>query len=511
LVSGTALILSGLGVRLQSGEYVNIGSGIGVLVDKNRLSGLGVIVQSGVNIVGSLTASVSGQPVKISGEASVIGGVDYIQSGQAIRTVTAMRALESQVSGFEGSAGETRLFTGADTKHIRFHEIFDGTYSVDYIKWSLDAGSATVASSRVDIFNASTESILRSKERFLYGVLSFLVNSDNISSVVFGFVGSYSVGTGANVSVNYGNIFLISNPTLSSPLWIGFSPALSNNTWYNIEIVWTPSYVQLWVNNVLRSQYSGPYVPMEPANIIFYSPANTHLYVASVSLRPYGDIPLTVKGAVPVAGSNLSGEYVPIAVDSSGQLILQSGTTLLTQSASGEQLRLSGLYVAISGQGILLISGQTVLTQSTSGERLRLSGQGVLVSGQGVRLQSGEYVNVGSGVGVTITSGLGVVAATPTPQSVKTLLSGNPLQLNSESGGIQLVSTAAVSVIVRSLYNRNSGDIYIGGSNGSDMPYSGHGFVLEKGDAIALNLDSPHRIRAFAATSGEWISYLAVA
>ena len=67
-----AVNVSGTVIKLASGSQVG-------------LSGLQVIVQSGVNIMGTLTASVSGQPVSISGQpVSVSGQPQALVSGTQV-------------------------------------------------------------------------------------------------------------------------------------------------------------------------------------------------------------------------------------------------------------------------------------------------------------------------------------------------------------------------------------------------------------------------------------------
>ena len=434
VASGLGVLISGQHVFVESGVYLASGifvvaaaasgtyaaSGVGVIIN----SGVGVTVQSGLYLA-------SGLKIGVSGEFIPVGGMDYIQSGTAVmgsgqyRMATTMKASESAVSGFEARAEEARLFTGADAKHIRFHENFDAK-ELDPVKWVMGTGTVTVANGIADMSSAVDSTEFWSRARFLFGVLSLEVKSDNIHSVTtkFGFAAdpSYSQGSNCNLIIQGdgagGNEFIIQKP-MPGETSTAILPALLDDTWYHIDIVWTPSYCQVWIDGKLRTTIAASDVPMSPANIYFMNNMNEHLYIADVSLKPYGDIPLTVWGAVPVAGMDLSGSYVPIAVDASGHILI-SGQHVYVES--GVYLA-SGLYVvAGAASGTYMASGVGVVVQS---------GVGVLISGQHVFVESGVYL--ASGVGVTVDpahlSGLRLISG----QSV-TIASG--LQVIVQSGVI---------------------------------------------------------------------------
>jgi len=142
----------------------------------------------------------------------------------------------------------------------------------------------------------------------------------------------------------------------------------------------------------------------------------------------------------------------------------------------------------MSGQAIVgQISGQTVISE-VSGQPIRISGQLVAVSGEVVSKISGQSIYV--------------TYITP-PASVMT---ANILVPSSASGGTQLTAGGIQSVTLKSL----SGDVWVGGT-GSQAPYSGHGFLLQAGEAISVDVNNFSAIRVMAETSGNWVTYIGVA
>jgi hypothetical protein len=160
---------------------------------------------------------------------------------------------------------------------------------------------------------------------------------------------------------------------------------------------------------------------------------------------------------------------------------LNSGTVVIGQS---------GLHVNISGQPV---------TTSVSGQPVGLvSGAVVGLSGLQVIVQSGLLVIVQSGLQVFAQSGLHVVTA---PASA---VRARPVKLiNNNSGGETLVSGGVISLILRSL----DGDVYVGGSEGTEYPYSGYGLLMRQHDAVSFDVDNFNRVNVFAATSGHRVSY----
>jgi len=130
------------------------------------------------------------------------------------------------------------------------------------------------------------------------------------------------------------------------------------------------------------------------------------------------------------------------------------------------------------------------------------SGAFVQISGQHVYVESGVYV--ASGLAVTVESGIQIIVDIPNEVIIHN--SGNPLVVGAISGGVNILSGAIDSVVVKAVTS-NSGDIYLGGDN--DKPFSGQGMLLEAGEAVTINIVELGLIRACAEVSGDRITYLA--
>jgi len=52
--------------------------------------------------------------------------------------------------------------------------------------------------------------------------------------------------------------------------------------------------------------------------------------------------------------------------------------------------------------------------------------------------------------------------------------------------------------------------MYIGGHGTNISPYSGHGFLLEAGEAVNLDVDNIGKVRACAVNSGDRVTYIAI-
>jgi hypothetical protein len=125
------------------------------------------------------------------------------------------------------------------------------------------------------------------------------------------------------------------------------------------------------------------------------------------------------------------------------------------------------------------ISGETVVT--------KISGEAVKISGETVFSKiSGEIVGI----------------EVPTVGRARP-----PLTCTSDSGGVALLSGDVVSMTLKAL-TTNSGDIYVGFD--SEPPYSGYGFLLQAGETIILAIDNFNKIRVFAQSSGDKLTYIGV-
>ena len=145
------------------------------------------------------------------------------------------------------------------------------------------------------------------------------------------------------------------------------------------------------------------------------------------------------------------------------------------------------LWIQSSGQGVILPSTQ----------QIQISGQGTFLPATQVVKISGDMVVVASG-GIT-----GVTATVTALTSIKT---GAVKRVTGVSGGTVLFSGVVQSVTMKSL----DGDIYVGGS-GNNRPYSGFGFLLDKGEGVSFDVSNFDAIYVCApATSGNRVSFYGV-
>lgn len=187
---------------------------------------------------------------------------------------------------------------------------------------------------------------------------------------------------------------------------------------------------------------------------------------------------------------------------------------------SGQVVLVSGQVVLISGQPVK-VSGETVAVASgvylASGIYVNIPAVPVSVSGQPVWVASGE-IHIVSGVVVASVSG-NIVVAKVSGETVVAKVSGEIVDIRvptvvgsagifvvgAQSGGVILTSAPCISVTIKSL-GTNSGDIYVGGG----PLQSGLGFVLERGEAINLDIDNLGRVWLLAAVSGDRVTYVTV-
>jgi hypothetical protein len=203
------------------------------------------------------------------------------------------------------------------------------------------------------------------------------------------------------------------------------------------------------------------------------------------------------------------------AIDISGQVVNISGQTVVVAggvSVSGQPIDfVSGIVIELSGLNVIanlggvnlsLASGTQITMQSGVGVVTSVSGQVVAISGQAVYISgvvdilSGAYVNIGSGIGVIVQSGIEIVKHVPT------LIKARPIVLVQSGSGGQVLSSGQIQeATIRSL----DGNIYIGGT--IDMPMSGVGVLIMQGDAIGIPIDDFSSIRVCSETSGHRVTF----
>jgi len=408
--------ISGEHVYVESGATVAI-SGQPVTISGDHVfveSGAHVIAQSGVHVVTDIEVDVSsGLHVQVSGTFVTELGMDYIKSGEypacsgthgQLEIPTVMQTLTPaiQISGWWACAEEARLFTGADAKHVRFHDGFQGT-ELDSRKW-ITTGTPAVTGGECRLMSSA----IKSREHFLYGTLSCTVWSSNWQNVIMGFyTDDYPQGGDVIVAIDNSN-FVTENVGTGTRTTTAIPLAdFGQPWWYDLDFVWTPSYAQLWINGQLKVTHMTN-IPNNPANIVFDASDQALLWVANASLKPYGDIPLVHRGAVPIAGAYfrdsglLDMEFRPIRVCESGEIVVCSGLYVVADVevdvSSGLHVLISGQPVTISGDHVFVESGTFVATQpdiGISGTVTVESGLHVQISGQHVYVESGVHVVTG--------------------------------------------------------------------------------------------------------------------
>ena len=176
----------------------------------------------------------------------------------------------------------------------------------------------------------------------------------------------------------------------------------------------------------------------------------------------------------------------------------------LTASMSGQAVFVSGIVGLLSGSYVNIGSGVGVITS--------ISGQAVFISGI-VDLKSGAYVNIGSGVGVVtsisgqavfVSGTVNVISGTVSIMPPSVIHTRAITRFSDVSGGTTLASGGIQSLSLRSL----DGDIYVGGTLGIDMPYSGYGMLVQQGDALTIDIQNFNLVAICASISGYRVSYM---
>lgn len=169
-------------------------------------------------------------------------------------------------------------------------------------------------------------------------------------------------------------------------------------------------------------------------------------------------------------------------------------------SISGQPVSISGQPVSVTVTATADISGQTI--HVASGNINVLSGKIEVTSG--IFIASGIHVVTGaatadiSGDAVWVASG---DINLTTPSSIVT---GSVVKIN--HSGTQLPNKTVKSVTIRNqgIQTVSGGEIWIGGNTVT----SGTGIQIEKKETVNLDIDNTNKLYAWAATSGNELSYL---
>jgi len=205
--------------------------------------------------------------------------------------------------------------------------------------------------------------------------------------------------------------------------------------------------------------------------------------------------------------SGLSGDYPPIQVCASGEVVICSGLHVV---ADVEIIASSGLFVQISGQHVFVESGVHIIgTFLASGQPVTISGDHVFVE-SGVFVQiSGQHVVTG---GTTDVSGemihIGCADTIRTADLVG-IIGGSSGFIGGSGGQSICVSGYWCSGLVHTVTVKNmdgNEDMFIGGSG--CKPFSGHGYVLGGNETHTFDVCTPCVIYAVSVLSGEFLTWI---
>jgi hypothetical protein len=432
--SGVRVIVqSGLYVLINSGLTVNIGSGVGVLVPTHAvttsISGNAVFVSGLVGIIGTPTVVTS-----ISGQAVFISGVVDLKSGVIVLT---------QAASGEGLRLSGLGIVGAITTNISGQSVSAPSSAPLYVTntWS---SPIYIASGVNVVASVAVNSGL------------FVINDSGVRVVVQS--GLYAlINSGLQVNIGSGIGVLVPTHAVTT--------SISGNAVFisgMVGITGTPTV------NITSGQY---------VNIGSGVGVTASLAWASTNVVSIGSgVSFQMSGAK-VITTIASGLF--IINDSGVRVVIQSGVVVLTQSASGEGLRLSGLGIVgaitanISGQAVIA-GGQyrpvsvTVESGQTSMWPTNAYGEPYMMLDLGY--SSGLAVNIGSGVGVNVA---GTVS----------LLSGAWIEV--VSGVTSQVESGQALYVKMSGVNATLSGIYV---NATVSISSGLGVMVDKPSLSGLNI-----------------------
>lgn len=537
-VSGeTVYLFSGRNIVQISGQVVNaiVSGGISVSGSPVRVSGQvqylpndqvnNVVWISGQTITVAGGVNVSGAAVRTSGEVQYLAndGINNVVriSGQTVQiagTIAVAASLSGNVvrlAGFNGSGLDTVPGAGGASGQIG---LLVGGIS----------GQTVIALISGAMVNVSGQAIRISGETVIANISGQTVN----------------VAGGVNVSGSVVRLADINGSGLSS-VRIGDQNALVVSV-SGQPVTATVSISELGVSGaVVRTQRLPPAViRTRPVLAVGSQSGGSALLsgdVFALSLQMLQgeagvvyvgsetDPPFSGKGFVVYPGGAYNVETdnfnrVRLFATTSGAKVSYIGLQYSDVVASGAQvttvitgpISVSGqvLYL-VSGQNSAQISGQTVAT-SVSGQPVRVSGETVIaqISGQSVQI-SGQKVEA-----EVFASGHTRIGFVTAPQDNRNWLGVAPApryrykvydtqSIPGSSGGVALLSGSSYSVSVRNI--GQSGTVMYLGISG-DFPWvtnqtSGHGWQLLDGDAITVPIDNPAWLRVVSLTSGQRVSY----
>lgn len=260
-------------------------------------------------------------------------------------------------------------------------------------------------------------------------------------------------------------------------------------------------------------------------------------------------------------GEYASGDFRPIAVCNSGEVIICSGlfvtANMIGLSLSGLdiQVNISGDPVIISGQPVT-ISGDHVFVES--GVHVIADINVEVSSGLWVDGVSGVHVYQESGAFVTAYGNLGISGTVTVESGLGVLISGQPVTISGDhvfvESGVYFASGLCVAISGQHVYTepacssvgpacqlignvatqlpanpvesvavKNLGCIRTANLSGTFVPFSGNviwaghntvnsgiGMLMNSGEVITMDVDNINKIWAWAETSGTQVALLGV-
>ncbi|KKN87077.1 hypothetical protein LCGC14_0263470 [marine sediment metagenome] len=483
-ISGDTVVVASGARVLVSGQMVQVASGVHIL-----LSGQMVAMGSGSHVL------VSGQMVQVASGLFVASGARVLVSGQMVQVAS---------GPFVAVSGQGVMLPATQVVKVSGETVVAASGARVLISGQM----VQVASGLVQIASG-----LGVVGRITSGMISLPA-----TQVVKVSGETVTPASGARVLVSGQMVQVASGPFIAVSGQGVMLPA-TQVVKVSGETVFVASGARVLVSGQMVQVASGPFVAvsgqgvMLPATQVVKVSGETVVAASGARVLISGQMVQVASGLVQIAsGLGVVGRITSGMISlPATQVVKVSGETVTPASGarvlvSGQMVQVaSGPFIAVSGQGVMLPATQVV---KVSGETVFVaSGARVLVSGQMVQVASGPFVAVsGQGVMLPATQVVKVSGETVSIEVPGAVITGALLAVPSGSGGTIVTSGAVKSAIIKSL----SGDVFVGGSVATQMPYSGFGFLLAYGEAVSLDIDNFGRARVVANISGDFVTFIGV-
>jgi len=242
--------------------------------------------------------------------------------------------------------------------------------------WDVVAGSATISNSILTLSGSGAE--IRSKRKFLYGVLVAVARSDAAGNLQIGF------SDGGNDRLVWSGGYLRYASSVDPTE--GTTSAGATETSYNVFVIlWEPDNVCIWINGTFYGPYQGVKIPNKPLSISIKNLSTGTSYVDFVVLYPEPAGAWITTG--PAANTwNLAIPVIPLSTTHRVGIFLPSArllatpytdtTTALGANASytgtARDTQISGsspydYFVYINAHAVSDVSGTLMIQESPDG------------------------------------------------------------------------------------------------------------------------------------------------